>query len=164
MSAGRIPVVGDVLRIECHASGFGEPPVGQGRYVGAGGGALRLTVDSRGQTVAVPAVHVRVVQVRERRSYAVVGTVLGFVAGATLGGLYGSSRYDPDATYHFRPAVVTAVGVVAGGLGGGLLGRLGGSLIRSDAWHEAPSEWALRTSGADPLLVSTSSAARCPGL
>ncbi|MGD2046059.1 MAG: hypothetical protein PVJ80_07120 [Gemmatimonadota bacterium] len=164
MSAGRIPVVGDVLRIECHASGFGEPPVGQGRYVGAGGGALRLTVDSRGQTVAVPAVHVRVVQVRERRSYAVVGTVLGFVAGATLGGLYGSSRYDPDATYHFRPAVVTAVGVVAGGLGGGLLGRLGGSLIRSDAWHEAPPEWALRTSGADPLLVSTSSAARCPGL
>lgn len=164
MSAGRIPVTGDVLRIECQASGVGEPLEGQGRYVGAGGGALRLTVDSRGQTVAVPAVHVSMVHVRERRSYAAVGMLVGFVAGATLGGLYASSRYNDDATYHYGPAVLATIGAVAGGLGGGLVGRIGGSLLRSDTWHEAPPEWALRTSGADPLLVSSSTAAGCPGL
>lgn len=162
LSAGRVPVPGDLLRVECLAPGADSALVGQGRYVGAGDGVLRLGMDTRGRTAAVPARHVVRVQVRERRSRAVAGGLVGLVLGAAAAGTYAHRSYDPDAGYHLRQETVTGIGVVVGAFAGGLLGRMVGAMIRSDTWHEAPTEWAIRSSGAEPASTVSSTAAPCP--
>lgn len=161
-SGGRLPVTGDVLRIECHQPGTDQTLVGEGRYVGAGDGALRLTVDTRGRTVAVPAERVIRVQVREGGSRAMVVGLVGLVIGGVAGGLYAHDAYNPDATYHLRRETVTGIGAVVGALAGGLLGAATGAMIRSDTWVDAPPEWVIRTTGAGLARSDRREPGPCP--
>lgn len=146
---GRLPVTGDVLRIECRAPGGPQPLVGQGTLLGSGNGHVLLEIDSRGQSVAVPAQNVVDIQIRERRSRSSLFGIVGALLGAGAGAYYGSTFEDhpkyPD--YHFGKEVFVAVGGVVGGLAGFALGRITGSFFTSDTWHAAPTEWAIRASG-----------------
>jgi hypothetical protein len=115
--AGRLPVSGDVLRIECRSPLAADLLVREGRYLSAANGNVILEVDGRGASVAVPANSVVHVQIRERRSRAGLGGLLGALVGATAGGFWGNTHeYDPEErpSYHFRHEVFVTIGAIAG--------------------------------------------------
>lgn len=149
MSPGRLPTAGDHVRLQCLA-GPGSPLVGEGRYLGSGNGGVQLLLDARGNAVSVPAPRVMNVEIRERRSYARMGGIIGVLLGAAGGAYYGASYEEENPKrpkFHYGKEVFISVGGVAGALGGLLVGRITGSFFKSDTWHQAPPEWAIRSSG-----------------
>jgi hypothetical protein len=148
---GRVPVAGDLLRVECLAPQAQTRSVGEGLFLGAGNGDLLLGVGTGGGSVAVvPVVNVGRVQVRERRSASKMAGVVVAVLGMVGGGIQGRSWYDPEGDTHYPQGVFMAAGVLGGGIAGAILGRITGSFIGTDAWVDAPRDWAGRYSSAVP--------------
>jgi len=157
---GRVPIAGDLLRVECLVPQARIRRVGQGLLLGAADGDLLLDVGGGLESLAVPVAHVGRVQVRERRSAAFMVGIGGAVLGLVGGGIEGRSWYDPDAKTHYGQGVFMTGGALAGGVAGLLVGRLIGSFIGTNAWLDAPDDWAGRYSVStaapiDPAVAAT---------
>lgn len=158
---GRVPVAGDLLRVECVAELSQPRRVGQGLFLGAADGDLLLDVGTGTGGVAVPVTHVGRVQVRERRSAAGVVGFIGAVLGVLGGGAKGRTWYDPDAETHYPQGVFMTAGALAGGIAGFLVGRISGSFIGTDAWLDAPADWAGRYAASTGALEPAPGPAAC---
>lgn len=151
VARGRVPVEGDVLRIECVSPVGQDRWVGQGTLLGALGGDVLLGVGPTRRSVGVPAVNLGAVQVREQRSRASVIGFLGLLGGLVGGGFVGKGWYDPDnEKLHYGSGVFVTGGALLGGLTGYLTGRVIGSFIKTDVWHDAPGGWAVTYSAGSP--------------
>jgi len=84
---GRLPVLGDVLRVGCFSPQYQEGRIGEGVFEGAVGGLLLLR---QSRSVGVPVENVRRVEIRERRSHKGLGRVVGAFLGALVGGGMGA--------------------------------------------------------------------------
>jgi len=157
---GRVPVAGDLLRVECVAAP--HPRIEEGLFLGVADGDLLLEVDAGSASVAVPVAQVGRVQVRERRSAAVVGGLVGAVLGIVTGAVQGRSWYKNSTKLHYQSGLYMSVGAAAGGLAGLFLGRITGSFIGTNAWLDAPDDWAGRYSlSTSPPVERAAAAPAC---
>ena len=154
---GRLPVVGDLLRVECFSRQAQEGRVAEGFLEGAGGGELLLSVGLQGQRVAVPVVNVTRVEVRGSRARNVVGGLIGTLLGAAGGALFMDSKYDPDhralprtsrrpTGLHWTRKIYLGAGTVMGAFSGLIVGNIIGSQINTDVWLDAPQNWVVQCS------------------
>ena len=148
--------------IEVSTRGTGALPTGSRTVVG---GSLLLRVGSQSQSVAVPVVDVRRVEVRRDRSRSGVGGFIGALLGGGAGAIYLASKYDREHSFHFPQKVYGLTGGVVGALGGLILGASIGSFIKTDVWLEVPQTWVVRYSESGSTTPEGSArATRCPGL
>ena len=143
---GRVPVAGDLLRVECLMPQSQSRNVGEGFFLGAAEGDLLLGVGAGAASIAVPVANVGRVQVRERGSASKMVGLFGAVLGFVGGGIVGRSWYDPEGKTHYPQGVFMTAGAFAGGLAGVLTGLIAGSFIGTNTWVDAPTDWAGRYS------------------
>jgi len=142
---GRLPVLGDVLRVGCFSPQYQEGRIGEGVFEGAVGGLLLLR---QSRSVGVPVENVRRVEIRERRSHKGLGRVVGAFLGALVGGGHGGSYYDPEnSSLHYPKSFFVTTGAILGGVVGVSAGQGIGSLIGTDTWLETPPDWVVQHSG-----------------
>ena len=165
LAQGRVPVAGDLLRVECVSPVDQDLFVGEGTFLGANGGDLLLGIGRGSQNVGVPVVNLGSVQVRERRSQSRVAGFFGALLGGVGGGFVGKGWYDPEnEKLHYPSGVFMTAGVLLGGISGYLTGRIVGSFIKTNVWIDAPQDWALGYSGETvaPGPAAAAGAIDCP--
>ncbi|HET9948184.1 MAG TPA: hypothetical protein VFQ22_04645 [Longimicrobiales bacterium] len=144
----RVPAAGDVIRLECFTGS--QPVLHEGALLGGEGGELLLQTGSGADSLRVPVASVIRLQVRERRSRAGTGMVLGALLGIGAGVAIGGSMHDPDALNHYGRDKYSVVGAVLGGLAGAVLGRVTGSRFERDVWTDPPRSWTTRFGSTGP--------------
>ena len=147
VTAVRVPVAGDLLRVESFSPQAQEGRIAEGFFEGARGGELLLSAGLQNQRVAVPVVNVTRVEVQTRLSRSRVGGLIGAFLGAAAGAVIGDSKYELESAFHLRREIYGVVGGVLGALGGLAVGAGIGSFIKTDVWFEVPQNWVVRCSG-----------------
>lgn len=116
--------------VEC---GKNRPPrVTTGQFMALDGDTLRLRSQKTGAELAIPAAHVdRLWVVDGRKSHFWAGVGIGFLGGAVVGAVIGSTQEFCILSC----GSAAGIGVVVGAPAGALLGGIVGALIRSDRWR-----------------------------
>ncbi len=132
----RLPVKpGDLVRITA-------PDLGINKYTGVLGAVDRDTLTVGRTRVALASV-ARLDVRWGRKDHVVMGGLIGFVAGAAVGGVIGYAGGDdpPASCFMFCTAGDKArvSGVLLGGAGA-VVGLIAGAFIKSDRWKEVPLE------------------------
>ena len=126
---------------------------------------LLLGIGAGSPSIAVPVAQIGMVEVREQRSAAGVGGLVGAALGLVAGGIQGRSWYDASTRLHYPRGFYLGVGAVAGAVAGLFAGRIVGSFIRTDTWLDVPDGWASGYSASTSAPVSAvAGPTACPGL
>lgn len=133
-----IPPVAPGTRVRVTAPDLGADKL-IGTVVPSPVDTLMVRPTDRMTAIAIPLASMTRLEVRYgQKAHLLLGAAIGFVAGATslgIGSAVVCSREDSDCSEH-QTVTFTALG----GLSGGAVGALLGSLIHTDRWNRVPLE------------------------
>lgn len=122
--------------VECRDSG--PPRVVTGHLQGLTSDTLRLRAQSSEAELAIPTSSVAQLWLADgRRRHFWAGAGIGFLAGAVIGGVIGSTQ-DFCFPFEFSCSPATLLGVITYAPLGFLLGGVVGASVQSDRWRPLP--------------------------
>jgi len=125
-------------RIRITERGTGKSEVRSGTVVTTGADKVMLKIDPYGETVPYSTAEISRVEVSQgRKGHTVVGLGIGFLAGATIGAVYGVN----EAPKGSDSLDITLNSLAWAGIGGGIgmvVGGVAGAIYKTERWEDAP--------------------------